>query len=86
MSKVVRLLLAHPSGERRIVSAAAASREEAVAVVEAQESKRVAYMIDPSEAAELEKKLRDGTLTGRDKARILTHQQDVPYVVQKAKE
>jgi hypothetical protein len=86
MAKIVRLVLAHPSGEKRHVSAAAESEDEAVAIVEGQEAGHVGFVLDPAEAKELEAKMREGILSGRDKARLLSHQQDVPYKVAKAKE
>lgn len=85
MSKIIRLKLKDAaSGEARFVSAAADSEDEAVAIVEEQEAGHVGFVLDPAEAKELEKKMREGTLSGRDKARILSHQQDVPYKVVKA--
>lgn len=71
------------SSEFRSVSVGASSKDEAVAIVEEQEAKRVGYMIDPAEAVDLEKRLRAGTLNGRDKARIFTHMQARPYKVDK---
>lgn len=81
---VFRIRTKHPSGEFRQVSVSADSEDEAVFIVEGQERDHVGFQIDPREAASLEKKMREGSLSGRDKARLLSHQQDVPYKVQKA--
>lgn len=78
-----RFLLTHPSGERRHVSVSASSADEAAAFLEEREARKVAYEI--GDAAELEKKLRAGELSGRDKARLLTHQQSEAYAIAKAK-
>jgi hypothetical protein len=81
---VIRVRLEDPSGEWRSAAVAADTQDEAVAVVEALEAKRTAFLIDPSEAKELERKLREGSLSGREKARLLTHRQERPYKVVKA--
>lgn len=87
MSKVIRLRLTDAaSGESRAVSVAAGSLEEAEAIVLAQEQKKVAFTLDPAEAADFERRLKVGELSGRDKARLFAHQQVKPYVIQKAKE
>lgn len=72
------------TGERRFVSVAADSKEEAEQTVLAQEAKKVAYVGNPDEIKTLEQKLKDGTLSGRDKARLFTHRQDAPYKIAKA--
>jgi hypothetical protein len=74
------------SGERRIVTASDVSADAAEASVMAKEEKKVAYHLSPEEAAGLEERLKDGTLTGRDKARLFAHQQEKPYVIVKGKE
>jgi hypothetical protein len=74
------------TGEFRNVSVAAESKEEAEATILRQEQKKVDFHLDPSEAAAFEQRLKDGTLTGRDKARLFAHKQEKPYKIQKAKE
>lgn len=74
------------TGESRFVSVAANSLEEAEDVVLRQEAKKVGFNLDAGEVKDLEAKLKDGTLSGRDKARLFTHRQDKPYAIQKAKE
>ena len=74
------------TGETRTVAVAADSKEEAEATILRQESKKVNYTLDPKEAADFEKRLKDGTLTGRDKARLFSHQQEKPYKIQKGEE
>lgn len=74
------------TGEFRNVAVSASSKEEAEATVLRQEQKKVDFALDPSEARDFEKRLKDGTLTGRDKARIFAHQQEEPYAISKGKE
>lgn len=74
------------TGEQRFVSVAAESKEEAEATILRQENKKVAFNLDPTEAADFEKRLKEGTLTGRDKARLFSHQQDKAYKVVKGEE
>ena len=74
------------SGEERRVSQEAATVDEAAALIEAREAKKVAFEMDPDEAADFERRLKAGELTGRDKARLFTHRQDKPYAISKAKE
>jgi hypothetical protein len=74
------------SGEFRNVAAAAESVDEAAAIIEASEAKKVAFELDAAEAADLSKRLKEGSLSGRDKARLFTHQQSKPYVMQTGKE
>lgn len=74
------------TGEFRNVSVSASSKEEAEAIVLRQEQKKVDFQLDPTEAKDFEKRLKEGTLTGRDKARIFAHQQDAPYKIQRSKE
>lgn len=69
------------SGEFRNVSVAADSQDEALATIERQEAKKVAYQAD--DIAGLEQRLKEGTLTGRDKARLFSHRQQKPYKVKK---
>lgn len=72
------------SGEFRSVAAAADSEAEAVASVESKELKHVNFLLDASEVADFEKRLRKGELTARDKARLFSHRQERPYKVMKA--
>lgn len=74
------------TGEFRNVSVAADSKEEAEETILRQESKKVGFFLDPAEAASLEKRLKDGTLSGRDKARLFSHNQEKAYSIDKAKE
>lgn len=93
MAKVFRIRTKDPrSGEFRQVAVAAGSRDEAVAIVMAQEAKRVAYQLTPGREAEfgslvdLEKGLREGTLEAPARSLLLAHHQDRPYVLDKTKE
>jgi hypothetical protein len=74
------------TGEFRNVSVAADSKEEAEQVIYRQEMKKVNFFADPEELKGLEAKLKDGTLSGRDKARLHAHRQEKPYTVKKGKE
>lgn len=74
------------TGEFRIVSVAAASLEEAEATVLRQEQKKVNFFLDDNDVSDFEERLSQGTLTGRDKARLFSHKQEKPYKIQKAKE
>jgi hypothetical protein len=74
------------SSEFRSVAVAADSVDEAAAIVEASEAKKVAFELDPKEAAGFAERLKAGQLSGRDKARLFTHRQSKPYVISKAKE
>jgi hypothetical protein len=73
------------TGEFRNVSVAADSKEEAEATIYRQEQKKVTFQADAQTLKELEQRLKEGTLSGRDKARLLAHRQEKPYVIQKAK-
>lgn len=74
------------TGEFRNVSVAADSKEEAESIIYEQELKKVRFQADPEEIKNLEARLKSGTLSGREKARLFTHRQEKPYTVQKAKE
>lgn len=74
------------SGEFRQSSVAADSEDEAIFICEQQELGHVGFWLPPDEVGELEQKERDGSLSGRDKARLHSHRQSSPYVVQKAGE
>ena len=80
------LLTDTETGERRVVSVAANSKDEAEEAIYRQEMKKVNYQAAPSELESFEKKLKDGTLSGRDKAHLLAHRQEKPYTFQKGKE
>ena len=83
---VYKFHLKNDDGEARHVSVSADSEEEAESVIQAQEAKKVAFVIgDPAELAGLEKRLKDGSLSGADKGRLLAHQQEKPYKIAKAK-
>lgn len=83
---VYKFLLADTvTGERRYVSVAADSKEEAEQTVLAHEAKKVNYQAGPDEVKDLEAKLKAGTLSGREKARLLTHRQEKAYTIQKEK-
>lgn len=87
MAKIIRLRLEDKdSGEFRNVAVGAVSADEAAAIVEEQERKRASFVLSPEEAVGLEKRLKDGSLSSRDKARLFTHHQSEPYKVMKAKE
>lgn len=73
------------SGERRIGSVSAESKEEAVAVLEAQEAKKVQFYLDAAGVADLEKKLKDGTLSGADKGKLFSHRQTAAYKIESVK-
>lgn len=74
------------TGEFRNVSVAADTMEEAEQVLYRQEMKKVLFQQNPDIIKDLESKLKDGTLSGREKARLFAHRQEKPYAVQKAKE
>lgn len=74
------------SGESRSVSVSADSKEEAEAVIYQQEMKKVNFQADPEEIKGFEQRLKEGSLSGRDKARLFAHRQEKPYTFQKAKE
>lgn len=83
---VYRFLLSDTeTGEKRFVSVAADSMEEAEQTVLAHEAKKVNYQGSDEEIKDLEAKLKAGTLSGREKARLLTHRQEKPYKIQKEK-
>lgn len=71
------------SSQSRHTSVAAESKDEAVWVCEQQEVGHVEFWLPGDEAAELEKVMAAGALKGRDKGRLLSHQQDKPYAIQK---
>lgn len=72
------------TGEFRNVSVAADSKEEAESVIYAQEMKKVNFQAGADEIKDLEAKLKTGTLSGREKARLFAHRQEKPYTVKKA--
>lgn len=72
------------TGEFRNVSVAADSKEEAEQVIYQQEMKKVRYEASAEQVKDFEQKLKDGTLSGRDKALLLAHRQEKPYTVKKA--
>lgn len=74
------------TGESRFVSVAADSMEEAEETVMRQEMKKVQFAMEAESVKELEQRMKDGTLSGRDKARLLAHRQEKPYAIQKGKE
>lgn len=83
---VYRFLLTDTvTGERRFVSVGAGSLEEAEATVLNHEAKKVNFQASDEEVKDLESKLKDGTLSGREKARLLTHRQEKAYKIQKGK-
>lgn len=70
--------------EARSIAVAAESEDEALETIERQEQKKVAFVIgDPAELAALEKRLKEGTLSGREKAQLYSHHQDEPYKITK---
>lgn len=86
-SSVIRVHLKDSgSGEFRKASVAASSRDEAVDIVERQEQKHIRFALEPAEAADFERRLKSGQLSGRDKARLFSHMQLKPYKVMKAEE
>lgn len=72
------------TGESRSVSVSAASKEEAEEVIYNQEMKKVNFLANEDEIKDLEAKLKNGTLSGREKARLFAHQQEKPYTFKKA--
>lgn len=74
------------TGAFRSVSVAADSKEEAEDVIYRQEMKKVNFFLPEETVKDLESKLKSGELTGRDKGRLLSHRQEKPMTVQKAKE
>ncbi|MDF2751666.1 MAG: hypothetical protein K0S82_48 [Gaiellaceae bacterium] len=74
------------TGEFRNVSVAADSKEEAEETVMRQEMKKVNFEEDAVTVKDLEERMKSGTLSGRDKARLLAHRQEKPYSIAKAKE
>ena len=69
------------ASESRHASVAAESKDEAVYICEQQELGHVEFWLPGDEVTELERK---EMLSGRDKARLLSHRQERPYVVTKA--
>ena len=74
------------SGESRLSGVAADSKDEAVYICEQQELGHVEFWLPGEEVSELEKKAAEGALKGRDRARLLSHQQSKPYEIKKAGE
>lgn len=74
------------TGEFRNVAVSADSKEEAEAVIYQQEMKKVNFQANPDELKDLEERLKKGSLSGRDRARLFAHRQEKPYSIQKAKE
>lgn len=74
------------TGEFRNVSVAAATKEEAEQVILQHEQKKVNFQLGDDDVKDLEQKLKDGTLSGRDKGRLFSHRQEKPYKIEKAKE
>lgn len=74
------------SGESRHTSVAAESKDEALWICEQQEMGHVGFWLPDSEVSELEKKEKDGTLSGREKGRLHSHRQAKAYEVQKVSE
>lgn len=72
------------TGEFRNVSIAAETKEEAEEVIYQRELKKVNFQTNDDEVKDLEAKLKAGSLSGREKARLLTHRQETPYKFQKA--
>lgn len=72
------------TGEFRNVSVAADTKEEAEEIIYRQEMKKVNFFATPDELSDLESKLKNGTLSGREKARLQAHRQEKPYTVKKA--
>ena len=70
-----------PTGGFRNVSTVAESEDDAAAVVEAQEEKYARFELDPSQAKDFERRLRRGSLTAADRARIYAHRQEKPYKI-----
>jgi len=70
-----------PKGEFRNVTTVAETEDEAVEIVEKQELKHANFLLDPSRAKEIERALRNGTLSAADKARIFAHHQDKPHKI-----
>lgn len=83
---VYRYHLKSDDGEARRGSVSAESEAEAERFLLAKEEQKVAFVVgDPAELAELEQRLKDGSLSGADKGKLLTHQQDKPYKIVKLK-
>lgn len=74
------------TGESRFVSVAADSKEEAEETIMRQELKKVYFQLEAESVKELEQRMKDGTLSGRDKARLFAHRQEKPYAFAKGKE
>jgi hypothetical protein len=74
------------ASESRYTSVAAASEDEALYVCEQQEVGHVGFWLPASEAAELEAKEAEGSLSGREKGRLQSHRQSKAYQVVKAGE
>lgn len=73
------------TGEKRYVDVAADNKDEAEETVYRQEMKKVNFVADESVVKDLEAKLKEGTLSGADKAKLYAHRQEKPYTFQKAK-
>ncbi len=82
---IFRVRLKDSSGEARIAAVSADSQDEANAIVEEQEAGHVAFVLDDVAVQDFEKKLKEGTLSGRDKARLFSHRQTRPYKVESVK-
>ena len=84
---VYRVKLHDPkSSESRYASVSAESKDEAVYICEQQELGHVEFWLPGEEVSELEKQAAEGALKGRDRARLLSHQQSKPYEIKKAGE
>ena len=69
------------ASESRYSSVAADSKDEAIYICEQQEVGHVEFWLPGDEAKELEQ--HAAYLKGRDKGRLLSHQQEKPYKIQK---
>lgn len=72
------------SGESRLSSVAAGSKDEAIWICEQQEVGHVEFWLPSDEVKELEGEEAMGVLKGRNRARLLSHRQEKPYAIQKA--
>jgi hypothetical protein len=79
------LLTDTETGERRSVSVAADSKDEAEDVIYRQEAKKVNYQPDEDIIKEFEANLKAGTISPRDKAHLFAARQEKPYAIKKAK-
>lgn len=69
------------SGEVRVGTAAAESPDETEQILLTQEADTTAFTLQDVDVRDLERKLKEGSLSGRDKALLFSHRQAKPYKI-----